>query len=67
MNVLLVAIDTLSARHMRCCGFPRDTCPFMDRPAAAASHAVTGRGVCALFPGLGLDLKIARVYIVSGG
>jgi len=34
MNVLLVAIDTLSARHMGCYGYRRDTCPYMDTLAA---------------------------------
>ena len=34
MNVLLVAVDTLSARHMGCYGYHRDTSPFMDGLAA---------------------------------
>lgn len=33
MNVLLVATDTLSARHMGCFGYGRETSPFMDRYA----------------------------------
>ena len=30
MNILLVAIDTLSARHMGCYGYHRNTTPFID-------------------------------------
>jgi len=30
MNIVMVAIDTLSARHMSCYGYKRKTTPFMD-------------------------------------
>lgn len=33
MNIVLVAIDTLSARHMGCYGYQRETTPFMDEYA----------------------------------
>jgi len=33
MNILLIAIDTLSARHMGCYGYQRDTSPFLDQVA----------------------------------
>ncbi|MEA3344681.1 MAG: sulfatase [Chloroflexota bacterium] len=33
MNIVLVAIDTLSARHMSCYGYERNTTPFMDEYA----------------------------------
>lgn len=33
MNIILIAIDTLSARHMSCYGYPRKTTPFMDEYA----------------------------------
>jgi len=37
MNILLVAIDTLSARHMSCYGYGRKTTPFMDEYAKDAA------------------------------
>lgn len=33
MNILLLAIDTLSARHMGCYGYKRNTTPFLDKYA----------------------------------
>ncbi|KPJ62479.1 MAG: hypothetical protein AMS15_03850 [Planctomycetes bacterium DG_23] len=33
MNIVLLAIDTLSARHMGCYGYERNTTPFMDEYA----------------------------------
>ncbi len=33
MNILLIAIDTLSARHMSCYGYHRNTTPFIDNLA----------------------------------
>ena len=33
MNIILIAIDTLSARHMSGYGYARDTTPFMDEYA----------------------------------
>jgi arylsulfatase A-like enzyme len=30
MNIVAIAIDTLSARHMSCYGYPRETTPFID-------------------------------------
>lgn len=33
MNIVLVAIDTLSARHVGCYGYPRRTTPFLDEYA----------------------------------
>jgi len=33
MNIVLIAIDTLSARHMGCYGYEKNTTPFMDEYA----------------------------------
>ena len=37
MNIILIAIDTLSARHMGCYGYARNTTPFMDEYAKDAA------------------------------
>lgn len=33
MNIVLIAVDTLSARHMSCYGYERNTTPFIDKYA----------------------------------
>ena len=48
MNVLLVAIDTLSARHMGCYGYRRATTPFMD--ALVAENALFESLYCQAIP-----------------
>ena len=41
MNIILVAIDTLSARHMSCYGYRKPTTPNLDAFAARAVRRST--------------------------
>ena len=38
MNIVLISIDTLSAKHLSCHGYHRPTSPFLDSLAARGTH-----------------------------
>ncbi len=60
MNVVMVSVDTLSARHMGCYGYARNTSPFMD--ALAADNVLFESLYCQAIPTQPTSGEICRTY-----